>query len=106
MEREHHLLDEQLLQQLLDHYAHALEEVAGHYQGRLLELSEHQALLLFHDDHEQHVINTLCAAELLRTFTHALQMDVAASGITLRMQQGVAHGDQSLIHISEPTRTY
>ncbi len=39
------------------------------------------------------MINTLCAAELLRTFTHALQMDVAASGITLRMQLGVAHGD-------------
>lgn len=86
-------LDEQRREQLLDHYDQALEEVADIYQGRLLELADGQSMLLFHDDAENHLANALCAAELLRAFAHALQMEIADSGITLGMQLGVAHGD-------------
>lgn len=85
-------LDEQRHEQLLDHYAQTLEEVAASYQGRLLELADERALMLFHDDQGNHVADALCAAELLRAFSHALQMEIADSGISLAMQLGIAHG--------------
>lgn len=85
-------LDEQRHEQLLDHYAQTLEEVAATYQGRMLELADGRVLMLFHDDQDNHVAAALCAAELLRAFSHALQMEIADSGISLAMQLGIAHG--------------
>ncbi len=85
-------LDEQRHEQLLDHYAQTLEEVATSYQGRMLELADGRVLMLFQDDRDNHVADALCAAELLRAFSHALQMEIADSGISLAMQLGVAHG--------------
>ncbi len=94
------LLDEARHEQLLDHYGLALEEVANIYQGRLLELADGQNLILFHDDEADHLDHALCAAELLRAFSHALQMEMADSGITLGIQLGVAHGEV-VIDLSE-----
>lgn len=93
-------LDEQRHEQLLDHYAQALEEVAAAYQGRMLELADDRVLMLFHDDQDNHVANALCAAELLRAFSHALQMEIADSGISLTMQLGIAQGT-AVLELSE-----
>lgn len=93
-------LDEQRHEQLLDHYAQALEEVAVAYRGRMLELADDRVLMLFHDDQDNHVANALCAAELLRAFSHALQMEIADSGISLAMQLGVAQG-AAVLDLSE-----
>lgn len=93
-------LGEQRREQLLEHYAEALEEIAGYYQGLLLELADGHTLMLFHNDHEPHVTHALCAAELLRVFVHALQMEIADSDTTLSIQLSLACGE-AVIDLSE-----
>lgn len=95
------MLDEERHARLLDHYEQALEEVAFLYQGRLLELADHKVLLLFHSDQDSYVEDALHAAELLRAFAHALQIEIADSGIALCMQLGISHGD-AILDLSEP----
>lgn len=80
-------------QQLQNHYEAALAEVARHYQGQLLQHSASHRLMIFRDDPANSLTHALCAAELLRAFAHALQMDVADTGMALNIQLGVALGE-------------
>lgn len=51
--------------------------------------------MLFHslDSGEDHLTHALCCGELLRALGHALQIEVADSGITLQLQLGLTLGD-------------
>lgn len=95
-----HDLDDSRRLHLLQHYHAALDEVAQLYQGKRVELGAGPTLMLFQHEGAENLANALCAAELLRAFAHALQIEVANSGMTLSMQLGIAEG-APVIDLSE-----
>jgi uncharacterized membrane protein affecting hemolysin expression len=82
------------LMELLQHYRDCLEQAASLYQGELHTLSDGSSLMLFHqlDCGEDYLTHAICCGELMRALGHALQIEVADSGITLQLQLGLTLG--------------
>jgi uncharacterized membrane protein affecting hemolysin expression len=79
---------------LLDRYRRCLDRAAELYQGELHTLGDGSTLLLFHrQDSDDYLTHAICCGELLRALGHALQIEVADSGITLQLQLGLTLGD-------------
>jgi uncharacterized membrane protein affecting hemolysin expression len=80
---------------LLQRYRTCLEQTAALYQGQLHTLSDGSSLLLFHQRNSgaDYLTHAICSGELLRALGHALQIEVADSGITLQLQFGLTQGD-------------
>ncbi|WP_265169933.1 AhpA/YtjB family protein [Pseudomonas solani] len=80
---------------LLQRYRDCLDQAAQLYQSELHTLNDGSSLMLFHsaDSGEDHLTHALCCGELLRALGHALQIEVADSGITLQLQLGLTLGD-------------
>ncbi|MFJ4345846.1 histidine kinase [Pseudomonas sp. NPDC089401] len=83
------------LTELLERYRGCLEQAASLYDGEVHTLNDGSTLVLFHsrDCGEDYLTNAICCGELLRALGHALQIEVADSGITLQLQLGLALGD-------------
>ena len=83
------------LTELLERYRDCLEQAASLYEGQIHTLNDGSTLLLFHsgESGEDYLTNAICCGELLRALGHALQVEVADSGITLQLQLGLAVGD-------------
>ncbi|MCI0914344.1 MULTISPECIES: AhpA/YtjB family protein [Pseudomonas] len=83
------------LTELLERYRDCLEQAASLYDGETHTLNDGSTLVLFHsrDCGEDYLTNAICCGELLRALGHALQIEVADSGITLQLQLGLALGD-------------
>jgi hypothetical protein len=83
------------LMDLLQRYRTCLEQTAALYQGQLHTLSDGNSLMLFHQSSSgaDYVTHAICSGELLRALGHALQIEVADSGITLQLQFGLTAGD-------------
>ncbi|MEE1925095.1 histidine kinase [Pseudomonas sp. 148P] len=83
------------LTELLDRYRDCLDQAASLYEGEVETLNDGSTLLLFHsqDSGEDYLTNAICCGELLRALGHALQVEVADSGITLQLQLGLALGE-------------
>ncbi|GIZ12858.1 AhpA/YtjB family protein [Pseudomonas sp. NCCP-436] len=79
---------------LLERYRACLEQAAALYQGRLHTLKDGSSLMLFHEREcgEDYLTHAICCGELMRALGHALQIEVADSGITLQLQLGLALG--------------
>ena len=45
---------------------------------------------------EDYLTNAICCGELLRALGHALQIEVADSGITLQLQLGLTRSDEAI----------
>ncbi|MGE7990459.1 histidine kinase [Pseudomonas sp. NPDC089554] len=86
------------LTELLERYRDCLEQAASLYEGEVHTLNDGSTLLLFHtqDSGEDYLTNAICCGELLRALGHALQIEVADSGITLQLQLGLVLGDEDL----------
>ncbi|MHB9799404.1 AhpA/YtjB family protein [Pseudomonas sp. MT3] len=80
---------------LLERYRDCLEQAARLYKGTLYTLSDGGSLILFHsrDQDDEYLTNALCCGELMRALGHALQIEVADSGITLQLQLGMTLGE-------------
>ncbi len=80
---------------LLQRYRDCLTQAAELYQGRLSTLSDGSSLILFNssDDPEDYLTHALCCGELMRALGHALQIEVADSGLTLQLQLGLTLGE-------------
>ncbi|WP_454256299.1 histidine kinase [Pseudomonas sp. Marseille-Q8238] len=76
---------------LLQRYRDCLDQAAALYQGTLYTLNDGSSLLLFGTERsgEDYLTHALCCGELLRALSHALQIEVADSGITLQLQLGL-----------------
>lgn len=83
------------LTELLERYRDCLEQAASLYEGETHTLNDGSTLVLFHsrDCGEDYLTNAICCGELLRALGHALQIEVADSGITLQLQLGLDLGD-------------
>ncbi|MFK0313316.1 histidine kinase [Pseudomonas sp. NPDC090233] len=83
------------LTELLERYRDCLEQAASLYEGETHTLNDGSTLVLFHsrDCGEDYLTNAICCGELLRALGHALQIEVADSGITLQLQLGLTLGD-------------
>lgn len=83
------------LTELLERYCDCLEQAASLYEGEVHTLNDGSTLLLFHsrDSGEDYLTNAICCGELLRALGHALQIEVADSGITLQLQLGLVLAD-------------
>jgi hypothetical protein len=83
------------LMELLQRYRDCLDRVASLYQGELHTLSDGSSLMLFHhqDCGEDYLTHAICCGELMRALGHALQIEVADSGITLQLQLGLTLGE-------------
>jgi len=83
------------LTELLERYRDCLEQAASLYEGETYTLNDGSTLVLFHsgDRGEDYLTNAICCGELLRALGHALQIEVADSGITLQLQLGLVSGD-------------
>ena len=83
------------LTELLDRYNDCLEQAASLYEGEAHTLNDGSTLLLFHSSEsgEDYLTNAICCGELLRALGHALQIEVADSGITLQLQLGLVLAD-------------
>ncbi|WP_061237426.1 AhpA/YtjB family protein [Ectopseudomonas composti] len=79
---------------LLDRYRGCLEQASALYQGRLHTLKDGSSLMLFHEREcgEDYLTHAICCGELMRALGHALQIEVADSGITLQLQLGLTLG--------------
>nr|WP_249423677.1 AhpA/YtjB family protein [Pseudomonas insulae] len=82
------------LMDLLQRYRDCLDQAATLYKASLHTLNDGSSLMLFHshasgDDYLTHAV---CCGELMRALGHALQIEVADSGITLQLQLGLTHG--------------
>lgn len=79
---------------LLDRYRGCLEQAAALYQGQLHTLKDGSSLMLFHEREcgEDYLTHAICCGELMRALGHALQIEVADSGITLHLQLGLTLG--------------
>ena len=86
------LLPNDRLVNLQKKYRHALEQSALLYSGKLHMLGDGRSLISFHSDSAEYPCNALCCGELLRAFGHALQTEVASSGIALHIQLGLSEG--------------
>ncbi|AIZ35357.1 histidine kinase [Pseudomonas parafulva] len=86
------------LTELLERYRDCLDQAASLYEGEVQTLNDGSTLLLFHSRHsgEDYLTNAICCGELLRALGHALQIEVADSGITLQLQLGLALGEDLL----------
>ncbi|MBO3275332.1 AhpA/YtjB family protein [Pseudomonas schmalbachii] len=80
---------------LLERYRDCLEQAARLYKGTLHTLKDGGSLILFHsrDSDEEYLTHALCCGELMRALGHALQIEIADSGITLQLQLGMSQGD-------------
>jgi uncharacterized membrane protein affecting hemolysin expression len=83
---------------LLQRYRDCLNQASALYQGELHTLSDGSSLMLFHrqDSGEDYLTHALCCGELMRALGHALQIEVADSGITLQLQLGLTLGEDLL----------
>ncbi|KIU46594.1 histidine kinase [Pseudomonas putida] len=83
------------LTELLDRYRDCLDQAASLYESEVHTLNDGSTLLLFHSSEsgEDYLTNAICCGELLRALGHALQVEVADSGITLQLQLGLALGE-------------
>ena len=83
------------LMELLERYRDCLNQAASLYQSELHTLNDGSTLMLFHseDSGDDYLTNALCCGELLRALGHALQIEVADSGITLQLQLGLVLGE-------------
>lgn len=83
------------LTELTERYRDCLEHAASLYEGETHTLNDGSTLVLFHsrDCGEDYLTNAICCGELLRALGHALQIEVADSGITLQLQLGLALGN-------------
>jgi uncharacterized membrane protein affecting hemolysin expression len=83
------------LMELLQRYRACLDKAASLYQGELHTLSDGSSLMLFHqqDCGEDYLTHAICCGELMRALGHALQIEVADSGITLQLQLGLSLGE-------------
>ncbi|MHA6492321.1 histidine kinase [Pseudomonas borbori] len=83
---------------LLQRYRDCLNQAAALYQGELHTLSDGSSLMLFHrqDSGEDYLTHAICCGELMRALGHALQIEVADSGITLQLQLGLTLGEELL----------
>jgi uncharacterized membrane protein affecting hemolysin expression len=84
------------LTELLERYRDCLDQAASLYQSELHTLNDGSTLMLFHseDSGDDYLTNAICCGELLRALGHALQIEVADSGITLQLQLGLTVGDE------------
>jgi uncharacterized membrane protein affecting hemolysin expression len=87
---------------LLQRYRDCLNQAAELYQGELHTLSDGSSLMLFHsrDSGDDYLTHAICCGELMRALGHALQIEVADSGITLQLQLGLTQGNQ-LVDLSQ-----
>ena len=85
-------LPQERLVGLLKKYRHAVEQSALLYGGQLYTLADGRSLISFNSDNAEYPRNALCCGELLRAFGHALQIEVADSGIALHIQLGLSEG--------------
>ncbi len=85
-------LPQERLGGLLKKYRYAVEQSTLLYGGQLHTLADGRSLISFHSEHPQYPRNALCCAELLRAFGHALQIEVADSGVALHIQLGLSEG--------------
>ncbi len=100
------------LTELLRRYRDCLQQAATLYQAELHTLNDGSSLMLFHsqDDEQNYLTHAICCGELMRALAHALQIDVADSGITLQLQLGLTQGDglfdlsQGDLLLSEPAQ--
>ncbi|HCS06809.1 MAG TPA: histidine kinase, partial [Pseudomonas sp.] len=83
------------LTELLERYRDCLEQAASLYDSELHTLNDGSTLMLFHseDSGDDYLTNAICCGELLRALGHALQIEVADSGITLQLQLGLVVGE-------------
>ncbi|MFJ1339641.1 histidine kinase [Pseudomonas caricapapayae] len=83
------------LTELLERYRDCLDQAASLYESEVHTLNDGSTLMLFHsqDSGEDYLTNAICCGELLRALGHALQIEVADSGITLQLQLGLALGE-------------
>ncbi|MCG6540930.1 histidine kinase [Pseudomonas sp. KSR10] len=83
------------LTELLQRYSDCLQQAATLYQAELHTLNDGSSLMLFHsqDDEQNYLTHALCCGELMRALGHALQIEVADSGITLQLQLGLTQGE-------------
>jgi uncharacterized membrane protein affecting hemolysin expression len=83
------------LMDLLQRYRTCLEQTAALYQGQLHTLTDGGSLMLFHQSSSgaDYLTHAICSGELMRALGHALQIEVADSGITLQLQFGLTAGD-------------
>ncbi|MGE8496561.1 MAG: AhpA/YtjB family protein [Pseudomonas sp.] len=81
---------------LLQRYRDCLNQAASLYQGELHTLSDGSSLMLFHRQEigEDYLTHAICCGELMRALGHALQIEVADSGITLQLQLGLTEGEE------------
>ena len=83
------------LMDLLQRYRDCLDQAASLYQGQLHTLSDGSSMMLFHqrDSGDDYLTHAICCGELMRALGHALQIQVADSGITLQLQFGLTLGN-------------
>lgn len=88
-------LPQQRLRELLYRYRDCLEQAARLYHGDLQRLGDGGSLILFHSNQsgEDYLTRALCCGELLRALGHALQIEVADCGLTLRLQLSLSRGE-------------
>jgi uncharacterized membrane protein affecting hemolysin expression len=86
------------LMELLQRYRDCLERAAALYQGKLFTLNDGSSLMLFDSAQsgEDYLTHALCCGELMRALGHALQIEVADSGITLQLQLGLTRSDEDI----------
>ncbi len=84
------------LTELLQRYSDCLQQASTLYQAELHTLNDGSSLMLFHsqDDEQNYLTHALCCGELMRALGHALQIEVADSGITLQLQLGLTQGEE------------
>ena len=90
------------LLELLQRYRDCLAQAAALYQGQLHTLNDGSSLMLFHHQHsgDEYLTHAICCGELMRALGHALQIEVADSGITLQLQLGLTRGE-GLLELSQ-----
>lgn len=79
---------------LLERYRDCLDQASKLYTGQLHTLNDGSSLLVFRQhSSDDYLGHALCCGELLRALGHALQIEVADSGISLQLQLGLTHGE-------------